>query len=197
MADLQAGSWIGDTINEFKQLPTWGKFAVGGIAVAVAGLGWYEYRKKSAAAGNTGAATAGAALTGGGNLPGTDIPQNVIGGPGAPIIGPQGPAGAPGPTGPPGPAGTPGPTGAPTPTPAPAPAPVPTVAKPPAPRPVQPTPPKLQSYTVVHGDNLSAIAARLHIRGGWQALYNQNRTVIGGNPNLIFAGQKLNLTGLV
>jgi hypothetical protein len=37
MADQQIhpGSFVGDTIEEWKKLPTWGKFAVGGVAVVV------------------------------------------------------------------------------------------------------------------------------------------------------------------
>lgn len=45
------------------------------------------------------------------------------------------------------------------------------------------------SYTVQRGDSLSKIAQRLGIP--WQTLYEWNRDVVGGNPNLIFAGQVL------
>jgi LysM repeat protein len=41
------------------------------------------------------------------------------------------------------------------------------------------------SYTVAPGDTLSAIAAALGVRGGWQALYAANRRVIGPDPGLI------------
>ncbi|AXI80129.1 LysM peptidoglycan-binding domain-containing protein [Peterkaempfera bronchialis] len=44
-------------------------------------------------------------------------------------------------------------------------------------------------YTVHSGDTLSRIAARYGIR--WQRLYQQNKHVIGSNPNLIHPGQKL------
>ncbi len=48
------------------------------------------------------------------------------------------------------------------------------------------------AYTVKAGDSLSAIAARLHVKGGWPALFAANRgTVV--NPNLIFVGQVLHL----
>lgn len=48
-------------------------------------------------------------------------------------------------------------------------------------------------YVVAPGDSLSAIATDRHVEGGWQALYETNRTTIGGNPNLIFPGQRLTL----
>jgi hypothetical protein len=47
-----------------------------------------------------------------------------------------------------------------------------------------------KSYTVVSGDTLSGIAAKEGIPS-WQALYNENKSVVGGNPNLIFPGQVL------
>ena len=47
------------------------------------------------------------------------------------------------------------------------------------------------NYTVKPGDTLSKIAAAHHILGGWQKLYAQNRSVVGGNPNLIYVGQHL------
>ena len=49
------------------------------------------------------------------------------------------------------------------------------------------------TYVVRPGDYLSAIAARHRTPGGWQTLYALNRTVIGKNPNLVFAGQHLRL----
>ncbi|MFJ6369389.1 transglycosylase family protein [Streptomyces virginiae] len=48
-------------------------------------------------------------------------------------------------------------------------------------------------YVVAPGDSLSAIATDQRVEGGWQALYETNRTTIGGNPNLIFPGQRLTL----
>ncbi|MEV6685635.1 transglycosylase family protein [Streptomyces sp. NPDC051130] len=48
-------------------------------------------------------------------------------------------------------------------------------------------------YVVAPGDSLSAIATGQHVEGGWQALYETNRDTIGGNPNLIFPGQRLTL----
>jgi resuscitation-promoting factor RpfA len=49
------------------------------------------------------------------------------------------------------------------------------------------------AYVVQPGDNLSKIAARHGIAGGWQALYALNRQVIGKNANLIFPGERLAL----
>lgn len=48
-------------------------------------------------------------------------------------------------------------------------------------------------YVVAPGDSLSAIATDQHVEGGWQALYETNHDTIGGNPNLIFPGQRLTL----
>ncbi|MFG2972388.1 transglycosylase family protein [Streptomyces sp. NPDC048331] len=48
-------------------------------------------------------------------------------------------------------------------------------------------------YVVAPGDSLSAIATDQHVEGGWQALYETNRTTIGADPNLIFPGQRLTL----
>lgn len=44
-------------------------------------------------------------------------------------------------------------------------------------------------YVVQSGDCLFSIAARYHI--SWQYLYIGNRGVIGGNPNLIYPGERL------
>ncbi|MFJ3220818.1 peptidoglycan DD-metalloendopeptidase family protein [Kitasatospora sp. NPDC086801] len=52
-----------------------------------------------------------------------------------------------------------------------------------------------ENYRVVSGDTLSQIADAKHVDGGWQALYDHNREVIGGNPNLIFPGQQLVIAG--
>lgn len=51
---------------------------------------------------------------------------------------------------------------------------------------------KSTTYTVVKGDNLSRIAKNLTgSSANWQAIYNQNKGVIGSNPNLIYPGQQL------
>ncbi|RKT12006.1 murein DD-endopeptidase MepM/ murein hydrolase activator NlpD [Streptomyces sp. 1114.5] len=52
-----------------------------------------------------------------------------------------------------------------------------------------------ESYRVVSGDTLSKIADAKRVEGGWQALYEQNRSVVGANPNLIFPGQQLAIAG--
>jgi len=80
----------------------------------------------------------------------------------APIPGPQGPQG------PQGPAGPAGPTGGTAPTPAPA----------------------QRTYTVVSGDSLSGIAAKLGI-ADWRTIYNLNKATIGADPNLIQPGMVL------
>ncbi|MEU6958117.1 transglycosylase family protein [Streptomyces chrestomyceticus] len=49
-------------------------------------------------------------------------------------------------------------------------------------------------YTVRPGDNLSAIAEDRGVDGGWPALYAANKGVIGGDPDLIHPGQRLELS---
>ncbi|MEU4096707.1 transglycosylase family protein [Streptomyces sp. NPDC026673] len=49
------------------------------------------------------------------------------------------------------------------------------------------------SYKVAGGDTLSKIADAQSVEGGWQKLYGNNKSVIGGNPNLIYPGQVLSL----
>ncbi|MFB7474414.1 peptidoglycan DD-metalloendopeptidase family protein [Kitasatospora sp. NPDC056184] len=56
-----------------------------------------------------------------------------------------------------------------------------------------PAAPAEESYKVVGGDTLSKIATAKNVEGGWQALYEHNRSVVGANPNLIFPGQQLAL----
>ena len=48
-------------------------------------------------------------------------------------------------------------------------------------------------YTVARGDTVGKIAAA-HAEA-WQQLYQDNRAVIGANPNLIFPGQRLRTAG--
>ncbi|WP_063729457.1 transglycosylase family protein [Streptomyces sp. RTd22] len=50
-------------------------------------------------------------------------------------------------------------------------------------------------YVVVGGDTLSRIADTQEVRGGWQALYETNRATVGSDPDLIYPGQKLSLSG--
>ncbi|WP_170970653.1 LysM peptidoglycan-binding domain-containing protein [Streptomyces zhaozhouensis] len=52
----------------------------------------------------------------------------------------------------------------------------------------------IDGYQVVRGDTLSHIALEHDISGGWPALYRANETVIGGDPDLILPGQRLDLT---
>lgn len=83
--------------------------------------------------------------------------------------------------------------------------PAPTPAKPPAKTPVR-TPvkppvkttpkrvvkPQPRTYIVLPGDSLWKIAARYYGAGAqWPSIYNANRSVIGGNPNVIHTGMRL------
>ena len=59
----------------------------------------------------------------------------------------------------------------------------------------QPAPAATQTYTVKSGDCLSSIARKLTGSASWQAIYEQNKSVIGSNPNQIKAGQVLTIPG--
>lgn len=190
-------AWLEDALEEYKKLPMWGKIAAGGAIVATAGLAYYEHRKGQGA---TTSNAIGGALTG----PSSATDTSGAGGNssifpmtnGVPILPPgynpiynpssgtlEGYQQPPPPT---------PPTGGGTILPAPVPTPGPVRLPPqPSPRPVHPPAPKLKTYTVVKGDNLSEIAAKLHYQGGWQALYAANKGVVGSNPNLIKPGQVL------
>ncbi|WFE99007.1 transglycosylase family protein [Micromonospora sp. WMMD964] len=50
-----------------------------------------------------------------------------------------------------------------------------------------------RTHLVEPGDTLSEIADAHRVSGGWQALYEHNRELIGADPGLIFPGQKLSL----
>lgn len=55
-----------------------------------------------------------------------------------------------------------------------------------------PAPAASRTYTVVSGDTLSGIAKRFYGNANrYPEIYNANRAVIGGNPNLIKPGQRL------
>lgn len=47
------------------------------------------------------------------------------------------------------------------------------------------------TVTVVTGDTLSGLAARYCGTGAWQSIYQDNRSTVGSNPNLIYPGQRL------
>ncbi len=52
------------------------------------------------------------------------------------------------------------------------------------------TQPTGRTITVKAGDTLGELAQRYHIKGGWQALFAQNKATVN-NANLIFVGQHL------
>lgn len=59
----------------------------------------------------------------------------------------------------------------------------------------QPSQTATQSYTVKAGDCLSTIAKKLTGSANWKAIYEQNKSVIGSNPNMIKSGQVLTIPG--
>jgi murein DD-endopeptidase MepM/ murein hydrolase activator NlpD len=52
-----------------------------------------------------------------------------------------------------------------------------------------------EAYTVASGDTLFTIARVHGVEGGWVRLYEDNRGVVGGDPDLILPGQRLSLRG--
>ncbi|MBC3839948.1 LysM peptidoglycan-binding domain-containing protein [Streptacidiphilus sp. 4-A2] len=48
-------------------------------------------------------------------------------------------------------------------------------------------------HVVRAGENLSEIAAELHLPGGWRALYAENRATVGPDPALIRPGERLRI----
>ncbi|MFZ7087270.1 transglycosylase family protein [Curtobacterium sp. RRHDQ10] len=64
--------------------------------------------------------------------------------------------------------------------------------RPAAPAPAAAIPTSGQTYTVVSGDTLGAIATKLGVRGGYQELQAANRSTVL-DANLIYAGQVLQL----
>ncbi|WP_328535578.1 transglycosylase family protein [Streptomyces sp. NBC_00344] len=61
--------------------------------------------------------------------------------------------------------------------------------------PKKPAPSRTGVYIVVSGDSLSGIAESEEVTGGWHRLYADNRDVLGSDPDLIFPGQRLDLSG--
>ncbi|MFF9853178.1 LysM peptidoglycan-binding domain-containing protein [Streptomyces litmocidini] len=51
-------------------------------------------------------------------------------------------------------------------------------------------------HTVQAGDTLGSIARRFAVKGGWQALYAANRSLIGADPNRIVVGTMLRIDPL-
>ncbi|MEU3656365.1 transglycosylase family protein [Streptomyces sp. NPDC032161] len=49
------------------------------------------------------------------------------------------------------------------------------------------------TYTVRPGDNLWTIADERNVPGGWSALYEANKEVVGSDPDLILPGQSLDV----
>ncbi|MFF3554068.1 transglycosylase family protein [Streptomyces tsukubensis] len=52
-------------------------------------------------------------------------------------------------------------------------------------------PTQREGYTVARGDSLSRIADTKNVQGGWPKLYEQNRSTVGSDPDLIMPGQRL------
>ncbi|MFF8412363.1 transglycosylase family protein [Streptomyces omiyaensis] len=51
-------------------------------------------------------------------------------------------------------------------------------------------------HTVQRGDTLGSIARRFSVKGGWQRLYEANRSVIGPDPNRLYVGTMLRIAPL-
>ncbi len=93
MSEVHPGSFVGDSVEEFKKLPTWGKFAAGGVVLAVVGIAIYEKTKASSAS-NTGLAGPGAtgasldpnAMMGGVQSPYSQVPTTAGQGASVPVI---------------------------------------------------------------------------------------------------------------
>ena len=52
-------------------------------------------------------------------------------------------------------------------------------------------------YTVVAGDWLSTIAENKDVSGGWERLYQLNKSTLTQGPNVIYPGERLRLSGSV
>lgn len=156
-------------------------YVIGGLGVLAVLVFFFVSRSGSNAASGGTTSTTGGALD-----PTTQAAlQGALQGQASGGFGTEGPAGAAGPAGPPGATGKPGKAGKPGKN---APG-HPIKHKAPPHKRVGHT----QFVTVRPGDTLSKIAQQNHIKGGWEALYHQNRGVVGSNPNTIHPGQRLKI----
>lgn len=189
------GNWNTNTGNGFSgglqfTPSTWAAFGGQGapqdasreqqIAVAenvLDGQGWGAWPACSAKLGLTGSAAPSANPMGAASVV---TPQSVQ----APVQAAAAPVAAPAPVV--------APAAAPVAAPAPVPAPAPVVDYVAPAATLAPVSVSGQSYTVVAGDTLSVIAAKLGVEGGWEALAAANAGSIA-DPNLIFPGQVLNI----
>jgi hypothetical protein len=69
---VHPGSWVGDTVEEVKKLPTWGKFALAGVVILVIGIAIYERNKAKQGSSVVPGTTGSSSLFGGSQLPGAD-----------------------------------------------------------------------------------------------------------------------------
>lgn len=180
-----------------------------GLALAT-GVVWYiiKSRKSSAAAGGAAAGSSGGTIigydssgnpiySGGAGLPADfsgeiSTLQSEFGTLASEISQMQGSTGTPGPPGPTGPPGPPGinPGGPPVGL-TPPPKGPPTNKKPPPKSPPKKTGPKTRTITIARGDTLSGLARKYHTTVAELLKLNPNIK----NPNLIYAGAKLNVPG--
>lgn len=154
-------------------------YVVGGLGIVAVLVFFFVSRSNSSAAPATATTDTGNANPTGAALDGTGTSGDGS------LVGPAGATGATGATGAKGARGARGPKGT-----------VPKKKKITVPPVHKPTPTKktgsnTRFYTVKSGDTLSGIASQFNVKGGWQAIYHTNRSVIGSNPNRIHPGQRI------
>lgn len=89
---VKPGSWVGDSVEEFKKLPPWGKGLAALALIGAAGIGFYEYQKSKnsgtavSSTGSTTAATDPNAAAGGLQSPFGQVPTSAGNGSTVPVI---------------------------------------------------------------------------------------------------------------
>lgn len=71
-----SGSWVGDTLEEFKKLPTWGKVVAGLVVLAVVTYAIHVYSSRNTANNATSSSPSTGTRTNGGMLSASNYPQD-------------------------------------------------------------------------------------------------------------------------